>query len=422
MGTGPLHVPKLPGHPRHRDVPRPLVPHQPVGLRLHRRRPGRAPRWTGWPTSGSPSSAPARPPCSACRTWPVPAGSSTCSSAHRRRSTCATTGRPTRSGSPAIATPGWQQRWLENFTANQTGGTGDEDLVMDGWTDLARRIRGADRGAAARGAAPWRACGGVRGLRLREDGGDPGPGRLHRGGSRHGQPRSRRGTASCASGRASTTSTCRRTTSPARTWSTPTARASSASPRPAWSPAAREYEVDCIIYASGFEVGTEYTRRAGFDVDRARRRDAVRVLGRRHAHPARHPRARLPERVRRASRPRARTSSRTCRTTSPSRAARSRWSSSTRSTGGYAEVEVTKEAEDAWVELLLDRRLDARLAGLHARLLQQRGPPAAGPGPGSTSATRRGRWPTSPTSTSGAAPARSTASTSAECETHAVQR
>jgi cation diffusion facilitator CzcD-associated flavoprotein CzcO len=40
-----------------------------------------------------------------------------------------------------IATPGWQQRWLENFTANQTGGPGADDLVMDGWTDLARRIR-----------------------------------------------------------------------------------------------------------------------------------------------------------------------------------------------------------------------------------------------------------------------------------------
>ena len=29
------------GHPRHRVVPGPLVPHQPLGLRLHRRRPGR---------------------------------------------------------------------------------------------------------------------------------------------------------------------------------------------------------------------------------------------------------------------------------------------------------------------------------------------------------------------------------------------
>jgi cyclohexanone monooxygenase len=36
----------------------------------------------------------------------------------------------------------------------------------------------------------------------------------------------------------------------------------------------REYEVDCIIYASGFEVGTEYTRRAGYDVTG---RDGVRL-------------------------------------------------------------------------------------------------------------------------------------------------
>src|SRR5262249_15123256 len=30
--------------------------------------------------------------------------------------------------------------------------------------------------------------------------------------------------------------------------------------------AGREYELDCIIYASGFEVGTEFHRRAGFDM------------------------------------------------------------------------------------------------------------------------------------------------------------
>jgi cyclohexanone monooxygenase len=28
----------------------------------------------------------------------------------------------------------------------------------------------------------------------------------------------------------------------------------------------REYELDCLIYASGFEVGTDYTRRAGYEV------------------------------------------------------------------------------------------------------------------------------------------------------------
>jgi cation diffusion facilitator CzcD-associated flavoprotein CzcO len=37
--------------------------------------------------------------------------------------------------------PGWQRRWLRNFTTLQTGGFADEDLVMDGWTELSRRIR-----------------------------------------------------------------------------------------------------------------------------------------------------------------------------------------------------------------------------------------------------------------------------------------
>ena len=39
-----------------------------------------------------------------------------------------------------ISAPGWQKRWLENFTANQTGQLVDEDLVQDGWTDLAHRV------------------------------------------------------------------------------------------------------------------------------------------------------------------------------------------------------------------------------------------------------------------------------------------
>ena len=37
---------------------------------------------------------------------------------------------------------GWQQRWMENFTENMTPfGEVTEDLVNDGWTDLARRFR-----------------------------------------------------------------------------------------------------------------------------------------------------------------------------------------------------------------------------------------------------------------------------------------
>jgi cation diffusion facilitator CzcD-associated flavoprotein CzcO len=37
--------------------------------------------------------------------------------------------------------PGWQKKWLMNFTTLQTGGFTDEDLVKDGWTDISQRIR-----------------------------------------------------------------------------------------------------------------------------------------------------------------------------------------------------------------------------------------------------------------------------------------
>ena len=41
----------------------------------------------------------------------------------------------------ATLEPGWQQEWLMNFVTLQTGGFADEDLVMDGWTDITKRIR-----------------------------------------------------------------------------------------------------------------------------------------------------------------------------------------------------------------------------------------------------------------------------------------
>ena len=41
----------------------------------------------------------------------------------------------------AALEPGWQSKWLANFALLQTGGFADEDLVKDGWTDIAKRIR-----------------------------------------------------------------------------------------------------------------------------------------------------------------------------------------------------------------------------------------------------------------------------------------
>ena len=69
MGTGPLHVPKLPGHPRHRDVPRATRSTPAAGTTTTPAATRPARRWTSSPTSGSRSSAPAPPRCSACRTW-----------------------------------------------------------------------------------------------------------------------------------------------------------------------------------------------------------------------------------------------------------------------------------------------------------------------------------------------------------------
>ena len=84
-----------------------------------------------------------------------------------------------------VATPGWQQRWLENFTANQSGGTADEDLVQDGWTDIARRVRARIEALPPDNRDLAAVLGCVRGVRLREDGGDPRPRRGRRAGSRH---------------------------------------------------------------------------------------------------------------------------------------------------------------------------------------------------------------------------------------------
>ena len=102
--------------------------------------------------------------------------------------------------------PGWQAEWLMNFTTLQTGGFTDEDLVMDGWTDISKRIR--DKVLSQRRRVTRETF-----IEAYEDSDyekmdrDPRP--CRRPGGRSGRPprRSSPGTASCASGRASTTST-----------------------------------------------------------------------------------------------------------------------------------------------------------------------------------------------------------------------
>jgi hypothetical protein len=155
-----------------------------------------------------------------------------------------------------------------------------------------------------------------------------------------------------------------------------------------------EYEVDCIIYASGFEVGTDHTRRAGFDLtgrdgrtlsehwaDGMRTKHGIHVHGFPNAfvwaRPGRQPdlqRAPQPHRGRPHHRRR----------------------SSIRhalDVGRRTEVEVTAEAEDAWIELLA-RRAWAALAQprLHARLLQQRGPASSTSSDADTASVQVSTW------------------------------
>ncbi|MDE2355927.1 MAG: NAD(P)/FAD-dependent oxidoreductase [Alphaproteobacteria bacterium] len=141
LGTGPLHVPKLPGIPGIEDF---------EGHAFH------TSRWDYAYTGGDPSGA-AMDKLRDKRVGIIGTGATAVQcvphlarSAGRlfvfQRTPSSVDVRANVPIDPAwfdeIATPGWQQRWLENFTANQTGaGPMVEDLVMDGWTDLSRRIR-----------------------------------------------------------------------------------------------------------------------------------------------------------------------------------------------------------------------------------------------------------------------------------------
>ncbi|GJM39359.1 MAG: monooxygenase [Acidimicrobiales bacterium] len=160
--------------------------------------------------------------------------------------------------------PGWQKRWRENFTILQTGGFADEDLVKDGWTDISQRIR--DRVLAnLEDFSPETM------LQAYHDSDDEKMEEIR--------------------ARVDTLIEDRATAQALKPWyrqlckrpcfhdeyldayNRPTAhlidtdgQGVEAITERGVVVAGSEYELDCIIYASGFEVGTEQTRRSGFDV------------------------------------------------------------------------------------------------------------------------------------------------------------
>jgi len=264
MGPGPLHVPKLPGIP---------------GLESFRGHSFHTSRWDYDYTGGDPLGAPldrladkrvAIIGTGATAVQCVPHLAKACKELYVFQRTPSSVdvrdNRPTDAEWFAtIATPGWQQRWLDNFTANQTGGIADEDLVMDGWTDLSRRIRTKIM------ALPPEEMTVENMMAAFED-------------SDHEKMEEIRA-------RVDTIVQDRSTAHALKAWyrqlckrpcfhdeylqafnepgvhlvDTDGRGVERITETAVWA-GGTAYDVDCIIYASGFEVGTEYTRRTGYDM------------------------------------------------------------------------------------------------------------------------------------------------------------
>ena len=175
-----------------------------------------------------------------------------------------------------VAGPGWQERWLENFVANMSAAEFPaDDLVNDGWTDLAKRIRG--RLAVARQDSASFAS-----LLDEFENADF---------EKMSEIRARvdaivRDPVTAQQLKAWYRQLCKRPCfhdEYLSAFNRPAVHLIDTDGRgveritPAGVVAAGvEYPVDCIIYASGFEVGTEPTRRYGFDMTG---RDGVRLSG-----------------------------------------------------------------------------------------------------------------------------------------------
>ncbi|HAJ46264.1 MAG TPA: monooxygenase [Alphaproteobacteria bacterium] len=264
LGTGPLHVPKLPGIPGIKDF---------QGHAFH------TSRWDYDYTGGDPQGAPLDrlrdkrvaiigTGATAVQCIPHLARSAHTLYVFQRTPSSV----DIRNNGPIdadwfakVAGPGWQDRWLMNFTGNMTSGTETEDLVQDGWTDLAHRIRARIFALPPEQRLPanmWAAYEDADNEKMSE-----------------------------IRARAEAVVRDRQTAEKLKAWYRQLCK------RPCFHDAylqafnepgthlidtdgkgveritargvvvaGTEYDVDCIIYASGFEVGTPLERRAGFDL------------------------------------------------------------------------------------------------------------------------------------------------------------
>jgi cation diffusion facilitator CzcD-associated flavoprotein CzcO len=264
IGLGPLHVPKLPGIEGIEEF---------AGHSFH------TSRWDYEYTGGDPSGAPmdrlhdkrvAIIGTGATSVQCVPHLAKACGTLYVFQRTPSSV--DVRGNQPTdpewfatIATPGWQQRWLDNFTANQTMLMPADDLVMDGWTDLARRIRDRilalppdgltlENMMAAYEDSDYEKMSEIR-ARVDSIVRDPDTAEKLKAWYRQ---------------------LCKRPCfhdEYLQAYNEPNTYLVDTDGKGVERITAKgvvvagvEYEVDCVIYASGFEVGTAFTRRAGFDV------------------------------------------------------------------------------------------------------------------------------------------------------------
>jgi cation diffusion facilitator CzcD-associated flavoprotein CzcO len=169
----------------------------------------------------------------------------------------------------ATLEPGWQQKWLMNFTILQTGGFADEDLVKDGWTDISQRIR--DRVVADMGAHPEAMSFGPEVIqRAYEDSDDEKMTEIRaRIDAIVQDPETAEGLKPWYR------QLCKRPCfhdEYLQAYNEPGAQLVDTGGKGVeridetgvWV-GGRHYELDCLIFASGFEVGTDYARRSGFE-------------------------------------------------------------------------------------------------------------------------------------------------------------
>ncbi len=175
--------------------------------------------------------------------------------------------RPTDPDWAAGLTPGWQQRRMDNFNILVSGGFQDEDLVNDGWTEIIRNLLILARRDHEAGVAPP----------------SQNPGEILELADFQKMEQIRSRVESMVADKATAEALkpyyrqfCKRPCfhdDYLATFNRPNVTlvntdgkgVDNITETSVWANG-QEYEVDCLIYATGFEVGTEYARRSGYEL------------------------------------------------------------------------------------------------------------------------------------------------------------